>query len=129
LRHALNVLATVAPDWLSGQAPSAWFERYAPRFEEYRLPPKKEDRYALAAQIGIDGRQLLDMIDAQTDWTWLHEVPAVQILRRVWIQQFYASDPSEPIRWRKAEDLPPAPLLISSPYDPDARWSKKRETC
>src|SRR5215472_7753962 len=27
-----------------------------------------------------------------------------------------------------AEDLPPAPLLISSPYDPDARWSKKRES-
>jgi len=24
--------------------------------------------------------------------------------------------------------LPPAPLLISSPYDPEARWSKKRDT-
>lgn len=32
------------------------------------------------------------------------------------------------MHWRVAEDLPPAPLLISSPYDPDARWSKKRET-
>lgn len=27
-----------------------------------------------------------------------------------------------------AEDLPPAPLLISSPYDPETRYSKKRET-
>jgi transposase len=52
-------------------------------------------------------------------------VPAVQTLRRVWLQQFYAG---EPIRWRKADDLPPAPLLISSPYDPDARYSRKRET-
>jgi transposase len=27
-----------------------------------------------------------------------------------------------------AEDLPPARLLISSPYDPDARYGKKRNT-
>ena len=58
LRHALNVLATVAPDWLGAQVPSPWYERYARRFEEYRLPPKKEDRYALAEQIGADGLQL-----------------------------------------------------------------------
>jgi transposase len=31
------------------------------------------------------------------------------------------------VRWRTAEDLPPAPVLISSPYDPDARYSKKRQ--
>jgi transposase len=122
LRHALNVLATVAPDWLKPRAPQVWFERYARRFEEYRLPTKKEDRYALAEQIGADGRRLLQMIDAQTEWAWLREVPAVQILRRVWIQQFYASEPVEPVRWRVAEDLPPAPQLISSPYDPEARW-------
>jgi transposase len=128
VRHALNVLATVAPDWLEERVPSAWFERYARRFEEYRLPTKKEDRYALAEQIGADGRHLLQLIDAQTQWAWLREVPAVQILRRVWIQQFYASESSEPVRWRVAEDLPSAPQLISSPYDPDARWSKKRDT-
>jgi transposase len=128
LRHTLNVLATVAPDWLEVWVPAAWFERYSHRFEEYRLPPKKEDRYALAEQIGADGRQLLQMIDAETEWAWLREVPAVQILRRVWIQQFYASELCEPVRWRLAEDLPPAPQLISSPYDPDARWSRKRDT-
>src|ERR1700730_7664069 len=103
LRHALNVLATVAPDWLWGQVPSPWYERYARRFEEYRLPPKKEDRYALAEQIGADGFQLLQLIDGEQEWTWLREIPAVQTLRRVWIQQFYASAPSEPVRWRVAE--------------------------
>jgi len=128
MRHALNVLATAAPDWLEEWVPSVWFERYADRFEEYRLPTKREDRYALAEQIGADGRQLLHRIDAETEWSWLYEVPAVQVLRRVWIQQFYASEPCEPVRWRLAEDLPPAPQLISSPYDPDARWSKKRDT-
>lgn len=29
---------------------------------------------------------------------------------------------------RTAEELPPAPLLISSPYDPDARYGKKRQS-
>ena len=128
LHHALNVVATVAADWLGAQVPSIWFERYTRRFEEYRLPPKKEDRYRLAEQIGADGCQLLHLIDVQREWAWLREIPAVQILRRVWIQQFYASEPGSPVRWRVAEDLPPAPLLISSPYDPDARWSMKRET-
>lgn len=128
LRHALNVLATAAPDWLEQHIPSFWYERYARRFEEYRLPPKREDRYTLAEQIGADGFHLLQVIDSEQGWTWLREMPAVQILRRVWIQQFYATDPSEPVRWRQAEDLPFAPLLISSPYDPEARWSKKRET-
>lgn len=128
LRHALNVLATVAPDWLRAAIPADWFGRYSRRFEEYRLPQKKEERYTLAEQIGADGRQLLQMIDAELEWAWLRQVPAVQILRRVWIQQFYASDPAEAVRWRAAEDLPASALLISSPYDPDARWSKKRET-
>src|SRR6266700_7463999 len=126
LRHALNVLATVAPDWLGEVVPSPWYERYARRFEEYRLPAKKEDRYALAEQIGADGLQLLQLIDGEQEWAWLREIPAVQILRRVWMQQFYACAPGSPVHWRVAEDLPPAPLLISSPYDPDARWSKTR---
>lgn len=32
------------------------------------------------------------------------------------------------MRWRVAEDLPPAPQLLCTPYDVDARFSKKRET-
>jgi DDE family transposase len=32
------------------------------------------------------------------------------------------------VRWRVAEDLPPAAVLIRRPYDRDARSSKKRDT-
>ena len=46
----------------------------------------------------------------------------------MWLQQFYATLNGQPVRWRSAADLPPAPLLISSPYDPEARYGKKRET-
>lgn len=128
LRHALNSLATLAPDWLRSWVPSAWFDRYGRRFEEYRLPSGKADRYALAEEIGADGRHLLLAIDAENAPAWLREVEAVQILRRVWLQQYYASAPEAAMQWRRAEDLPSASLLISSPYDPDARYSKKRET-
>src|ERR687890_1436149 len=53
LRAALDDLAAVAPDWLRGIARPVWFERYARRVEDYRLPknrlPKsREVREALA---------------------------------------------------------------------------------
>ena len=128
LRHALNTLATVAPAWLRAWVPPSWADRYARRFEDYRLPDGKAARYALAAEIGADGCLLLSCIYAVDAPAWLRAVPAVQVLRRVWLQQFQAAAPDAPLCWRTAEDLPPAPLLISSPYDPDARWSKKRDT-
>jgi transposase len=45
----------------------------------------------------------------------------------VWLQPCYATPEGQPVRWRSAADLPPAPLLISSPYDPKARYGHKRE--
>ncbi len=126
LRHALNILATVAPEWLAERVPTHWYERYATRWEDYRLPSGREEREELAAMIGGDGRILLTLIDAPSSPTWLREIPAVLILRRVWIQQFYAHE--QDARWRKATDFPPASLLICTPYDPDARFGKKRAT-
>src|SRR5918997_2701340 len=48
LRAALNDLATVAPDWLRGVAPEAWYERYARRIEDARLPRTAPARDAYA---------------------------------------------------------------------------------
>ncbi len=126
LRHALNILATVAPQWLQERVPTEWYERYATRWEDYRLPSGREEREELAAMIGGDGRALLTLVDAPSSPTWLREVPALLILRRVWIQQFYAHETLA--RWRKATDLPTGRLLVCTPYDPDARFSKKRAT-
>ena len=44
LRHALNVLATAAPDWLQSWVPAVWFDRYSRRFADYRLPPERPAR-------------------------------------------------------------------------------------
>ena len=128
LRQALNTLATAAPDWLQSWVPALWFERYSRRFAEYRLPKGKPARSALAEQIGADGRELLRTIYDACAPTWMRDIPAVQVLRQVWLQQFYASAADQPVRWRLAEDLPPAAGLIRTPYDRDARYSKKRDT-
>jgi len=128
LRCALNALASTAPDWLNSWVPSPWFDRYSRRFAEYRLPAERPARYALAEQIGADGRMLLRKLHEQSTPADLRELPAVLVLCHVWLQQFYAVADDQDMRWRAAEDLPPAALLISSPYDAEARYSKKRET-
>src|SRR4029434_5718083 len=59
LRAALNELATVAPAWLQGMAPLAWYERYAKRIEDSRLPKEPSKRDAYAQTVGEDGFALL----------------------------------------------------------------------
>jgi len=130
LRHALNALATAAPAGLRAWVPAVWFARYGHPFADYRLPPGRAERYALAEGMGADGLRLLAAVYDRHAPAWLREVPAVQTLRRVWVQQFYAPVDMDvdTVRWRSADDLPPAPALISSPYNPEARYGKKRDT-
>jgi transposase len=79
-----------------------------------------------AAQIGQDGWFLLQWVSEEKAMSWVGEIPAVEILRRVWLQQFGVQD--EQFHWRSNDDIPPASRLISSPYDPEARMSIKRST-
>ena len=123
LRAALNAVAVVAPEWLRAQAPPAWYERYGQRIENYDLPKTEAARQALAATIGADSQALLRAIDTSGQ-AWLQQIPAVQILRRVWTEQ-YITNAGE-LRWREVKEMPPPAELICSPYDPDARYSTKR---
>lgn len=126
LRHALNSLAVVAPDWLRAQVPPEWFDRYGTRIENYHLPKTDAARQALAATIGADGRQLLQAVETATDLAWLRELPAVKTLRDVWAEQY--TDPPGPLRWRELPEMPAPADLIASPYDLDARYSTKRSS-
>jgi transposase len=126
LRAALNSLAVVVPEWLRSQVAPEWYERYGSRTEEYRFPKEATKRQALTEQIGADGWALLTAIRTAEAPAWLSEVPAVEILRRVWVQQFWMDEGV--LRWRSDQDIPPASLLISSPYDPEAHLSIKRST-
>src|SRR6266516_1477536 len=56
MRATLNVLATVAPEWLRSHLSSDWFDRYEHRCEAYRLPKRKVERKQYAEVIGADGK-------------------------------------------------------------------------
>jgi len=124
LRAVLNDLATVAPDWLRQQVSSEWYERYATRFESYRLPTEETERHTLAEAIGRDGFQLLGAIYATEAPAWLRHIPSVEILRRNWLYQYWVEN--DQLRLRKAGDLPPAGQRMDSPYDPEAHYGNKR---
>jgi transposase len=126
LRHALNALATVVPDWLRACVPLEWFDRYGIRIELTRLPTAQAEREALVLQMGADGYQLMTWVYATDAPGWLRELPAVEILRQVWVQQFHLDQGQ--VRWRAQADLPPCAQQILSPYDPEARFGKKRTT-
>jgi len=126
LRAALNALAAAAPAWLRAQVAADWYERYGERIEESRLPESQAERAALALQTGQDGRQLLQAVYSPEAPSWLRELPAVQILRQVWLQNYYLEDTQ--LQWREAGNIPSALLMIESPYDPEAHYSTKRQT-
>ena len=125
-RAVLNSLAVVAPEWLKGQWQEAWIERYEHRIEDYRLPNGKQAREAYAVIMGNDGANLLSAVYADTTPGWIREIPAVQTLRRVWVQNFYWEEGD--LHWRDLSNAPSAGALINSPYDPEALYAQKRES-
>lgn len=153
LRAALEALAAAAPDWLAGWLPPEWVTRYPARVDAYRLPASEAKRRAWVLQAGADGYRLLQAVQASDAPEWVRGIPAVATLRTVWIQQFTRTittvqghrqgsrqdgrqdgrqggrqDGRQEVIWRENEDLPPHRALVTSPYDPDARYATKRDT-
>ncbi|AIQ89299.1 Transposase IS4 family [Methylobacterium oryzae CBMB20] len=136
LRAALNALAVVAPDWLRAHTDPNWIERYGRSIDDFHIPQGETARRACAEAIGDDGHRLLAAVDAKAAPGWLRNVPAMVVLRRVWLQNFHVTEPptrgSEGdgrIRWRtEAEGIPAALVMVASPYDPDVHYAKKRAT-
>jgi transposase len=126
LRAALDDLAALAPDWLVQQISSDWFERYSHRVENYRLPKAENQRTALAQQIGMDGMHLLQALEKPDAPDTLNKEASVQLLRQVW-QQYYDLSGGK-IKWRAGPQADESEGVIRSPYDPEARTGKKRET-
>ncbi len=108
LRAAVEALAAAAPAWLSPLVTAEWVKRYGARIE----------------QVGRDGFTVLEAVYAPGAPIWLREVPAVQVLRRAWVEQYHRD--GEGVRWREGKDLPPGRRRMSSPYDTDARYGTKR---
>ncbi len=126
MRHALNTLAELAPQWMLAHTPSEWRARYADRSEQYRLPQSAAQREQLAECVGADGALLLKSIYQDPQAALLVQVEAVQALRQIWLQQYQMQEGR--LRLRASNELAPAGLLIQSPYEPQARFAHKRST-
>lgn len=125
LFHVLDVLAKVEPHWLQSQVPATWFEHYSQRLSSFRLPKTEEEQLTLGLRIGRDGMDLLTQIYASTTPEYLRKLPAVDLMRRVWLQN-YSQEGGE-VCWRAEKDCPPCHLRITSPHDEEARLNTKRE--
>src|SRR5262249_6411386 len=127
LRHTLNVLAEVAPEWLRTlPVPAAWAERYGRRVEDYRLPKGAAEREQYANQVGADGWHLLEGVEQRETPAGLRVLPAVVTLRQVWAEQYHPKEPqgldgkagnTRTGTWRQKEELPPSSQIHNSPYD------------
>ena len=92
MRATLNILATLSPEWLCSVLSPDWFDRYEKRFEAYGLPKGKAERQRYAEQVGTDGFSLLQALYSETSPSWIREIPMVQTLRQMGVQQYYAAE-------------------------------------
>jgi transposase len=123
--YVLNVLSEVAPEWVCASVPADWVERYGERLEHERLPQDEQERQEYANQVGADGWALLGALQGPPTPDWLKSLPAITTLRQIWEEQF---EPLEQGGGWRAEPALPVGQLINSPYDPQARYAKKRTT-
>jgi transposase len=130
MHYALNQLSAAAPAWVRQHVPLDWYSRYGLRSDQARLPKDTSKREALARQVGADGYQLLAWVQAAELALGLEDLPALEALRQIWLQQYYrCTVPGlEALRWRTSDEQPPSAVRVASPYDLEARYSSKRET-
>jgi len=126
LRRVLDDITQVAPAWLLAQITPEWFDRYKARIEIYRLPNTKGALEAWQLQIGRDGFKLLEAIYDPEAPVWLRDLPSVEVMRQIWVQQYYRE--AGEVQWRGKKNIPPFKQLIVSPDDPEARSRTKRKT-
>ncbi len=136
VRAAVEALAAAHPGWLGQRiCVPDWASRYGTPMTSWRPPASKAKQDELAIAYARDGYALLEAVYGKTAPAWLRELPAVDVLRRVLLQNYtrtITEDGREVIKRREKEPegdgLPPGHARIASPYDLDARWGVKRDT-
>ncbi|MEU8894207.1 IS1182 family transposase [Streptomyces sp. NPDC048442] len=125
LRAALNEIASVAGQWLASLAEPEWFDRYSTRPEDGRFPSRWAGRIEHGHQVISDGLMLLEAVGGPSAPAGLRQLPAVEFLRKVWVQQGEIHE-GRP-RWRDPQSIPPGRIRYCTPYDPEARTGAKRD--
>src|ERR1022692_3798815 len=134
VRAVLEALAVAHPDWLGQRiCVSDFARRYGTPMTSRHPPASQAKRDELAITYARDGYALLEAVYDSAAPAWLRELPAVDVLRRVLVQNYTRTitGGTEVIKRREKEPegdgLPPGHIRIASPYDTDARWGVKRE--
>jgi len=125
MRAALNALAEQDPDWLSAHLNPEWFDRYVHRFELARFPKAETERTLLREQVGQDVAQLLAALDQPQTPQAVRAMAEVALLRQLFAQHY--EQRGQQIHWRDGPAVSNEDRIVS-PYDPEARASRKRDT-
>ena len=125
LRAALNELADLEPDWLLAVISPDWFDRYVHRFELQRFPKGKPAQEALRRQVGEDSWHLLQAATDEHAPQSVRACPSLALLQQVWQQHFERVDGLSGFRDGPAVQ---SAQRVISPYETDARASRKRDT-
>jgi transposase len=137
VRAALEALTVAAPHWVGAVLDvPGWSRRYDTRIDTWRMPGSAAKRDRLALDCGRDGFALLEAVYDPRSPHWLRELPAVQTLRVVLLQNYTrTTGPGGRLtaarrtsREEGGDGLAPGHLRLASPYDLDTRWSAKRDT-
>jgi transposase len=136
VRGAAEALAAAHPAWLEQRiCVPDWTRRYGTPMTAWRPPASQAKQDELAIAYARDGYALLEAVYDESSPAWLRELPAVDVLRRVLVQNYtrtITGNGREVIKRREKEPegdgLPPGHARIASPYDTDARWGVKRDT-
>ena len=84
----------------------SWQQVYGARIDDLHLPASQAGRQELMVRYGRDGYYLLEQVHGSGAPGWLRELPAVQALRRIWIQQFCREVTDGRQEVRRREKLP-----------------------
>ncbi|QXJ25972.1 transposase [Actinomadura graeca] len=154
LRAALEELAAVGGEWLAGLVTAEWARRYHRPIRFERLPRGKDELAAWVLRVGADGMQILEAVYAAGAPRRLRELPKVQVLRQMWVQQYWREEDGS-LAWRGPKTtrdrqsrrdtprrrsaaaavrgrpdpdsarVPWAGLEVLTPHDPQARYCRK----
>jgi transposase len=125
MRAALNAIAQQEPQWLMRTLNPEWFDRYVHRFELARFPKAETQRAALRQQVGQDVQQLLRQLEDAAAPAQLKNLPEVRLVKQIFEQHYEVKD--QQVHWRDGPAVRNDERIVS-PYDPQARSARKRET-
>ncbi|MFF8844381.1 transposase [Streptomyces sp. NPDC015127] len=154
LRVALEELVVHGEDWLASLVTANWADRYGRPVRYDRLPRGGDALIAYVLRVGAEGMHILRAVHDADAPTGLRALPAVEVLRQVWVQQYWIDEDGQ-LRWRGTKSsrdrasrrtkerrntgnasadgrhdpasarVPWSGMEIVTPHDPEARYSQK----